>query len=43
VGSEIDHLQFGGGFANEFVFEPGVSPAITDLLITPFGHFTLLG
>jgi hypothetical protein len=43
VGSDIDYLQFGGGFANEFVYEPGVSPAITDLLITPFGDFTLLG
>jgi hypothetical protein len=43
VGSDIDYLQLGGGFANEFVYEPGVSPAITDLLITPFGDFTLLG
>jgi hypothetical protein len=43
VGSDIDYLQFGGGFANEFVYEPGVSPAITDLLITLFGDVTLLG
>jgi hypothetical protein len=43
VGSDIDYLQFGGGFANEFVYEPGVTPAITDLLITPFGDITLLG
>ena len=43
VGSDIDYLQLGGGFANEFVYEPGVSPTITDLLITPFGDFTLLG
>jgi hypothetical protein len=32
-----------GGFANEFVYESGVSPAITDLLVTPFGDVTLLG
>jgi hypothetical protein len=43
VGSDIDYLQLGGGYANEFVYEPGVSPAITDLLITPFGDVTLLG
>jgi hypothetical protein len=43
VGSDIDYLQLGGGYANEFVYEPGVTPAITDLLITPFGDFTLLG
>lgn len=46
VGSEIDYLQFGGGFANEWVSEPGVGmvgPVTTDLLITPFGDFTLLG
>jgi hypothetical protein len=43
VGSDIDYLQLGGGYANEFVYEPGVSPAITDLLITPFGDITLLG
>jgi hypothetical protein len=38
-----DTVIIGGGFANEFVYEPGVSPAITDLLITPFGDVTLLG
>ena len=42
VGSDIDYLQLGGGFGNEFVFEAGASPAITDLLITPFGDVTLL-
>jgi hypothetical protein len=43
VGSAIDFLQFGGGFGNEFVFEPGAATSITDLLITPFGDVTLLG
>ena len=42
VGSEIDYLQFGGGFGNEFVYEPGAAVPITDLLITPFGDLTLL-
>ena len=31
-----------GGFANEFVYDSGVSPAITDLLVTPLGDVTLL-
>jgi hypothetical protein len=43
VGSDIDYLQLGGGFGNEFVFEPGAATSITDLLITPFGDVTLLG
>jgi hypothetical protein len=42
VGSEIDYLQLGGGFGNEFVYEPGAATPITDLLITPFGDATLL-
>jgi hypothetical protein len=42
VGSTIDFLQFGGGFANEFVYEPGASVPLTDLLTTPFGDLTLL-
>jgi len=42
VGSEIDYLQLGGGFGNEFVFEPGAATPITDLLLTPFGDLTLL-
>jgi hypothetical protein len=42
VGSDIDYLQLGGGFGNEFVYEPGAAIPITDLLITPFGDLTLL-
>jgi hypothetical protein len=42
-GVSSDILTIGGGYFNEFVYEPGVSPAITDLLITPFGDVTLLG
>ncbi len=41
VGSTIDFLQFGGGFGNEFVFEPGAAVPLTDLLITPFGDLTV--
>ena len=41
VGSDIDYLQLGGGFGNEFVFEPGAAVPLTDLLITPFGDLTL--
>ncbi|MFZ0714633.1 hypothetical protein, partial [Mycobacterium sp.] len=41
-GASCDSVIIDGGFANEFVYEPGVWPAITDLLITPFGDFTLL-
>jgi hypothetical protein len=41
VGSDIDYLQLGGGFGNEFVYEPGATVPLTDLLITPFGDLTL--
>ena len=40
--ASCDTVIIDGSFANEFVYEPGVWPAITDLLITPFGDFTLL-
>jgi hypothetical protein len=41
VGSTIDYLQFGGGYANEFVYEAGTPTPLTDLFITPFGDLTL--
>jgi hypothetical protein len=41
VGSDIDYLQLGGGFGNEFVYEPGAAVPLTDLLITPFGDLTV--
>ncbi len=44
VGSQVDVLEFGSGFANQVVDIPGVEGAlatITDTLITPFGDLTL--
>jgi hypothetical protein len=40
-----DYANFGGGWANEWVDFPSnlESPGISDLLITPFGDFPLLG
>ncbi|HEX7322382.1 MAG TPA: hypothetical protein VF299_05510 [Mycobacterium sp.] len=44
-GSEIDIANFGGGFENEFVdiVGNGTGAGMSDLLITPFEDFTLLG
>jgi hypothetical protein len=44
-GAEFDLANFGGGFANEWVDVPGsgTGSGISDLLITPFGDFELLG
>jgi hypothetical protein len=41
----IDFANFGGGWANEWIDIPGTGPgaAISDLLITPFGDFPVLG
>jgi hypothetical protein len=45
-GSQFDIADFGGGFENEWVDVSGTgSPdsGVSDLLITPFGDFPLLG
>jgi hypothetical protein len=41
----IDFANFGGGWENEWIDFPGTGPgsAISDLLITPFGDFPVLG
>jgi hypothetical protein len=43
--SQIDLASFGGGFENEWIDMPsnGSDPGVSDLLITPFGDFQLLG
>ncbi|WIM89788.1 hypothetical protein PT015_10380 [Candidatus Mycobacterium wuenschmannii] len=44
AGSQIDVMELGSGFSNQFVDIPGVAGAlnsITDTLITPFGDYTL--
>ncbi|WIM88806.1 hypothetical protein PT015_04775 [Candidatus Mycobacterium wuenschmannii] len=49
--TEIDLMDFGGGFANEWInipvgAIPGLTfadPGVSDLLITPFGNFELFG
>jgi hypothetical protein len=43
--SQIDLANFGGGFENEWIDMPsnGSDPGVSDLLITPFGDFQLLG
>jgi hypothetical protein len=47
VGTQIDLANFGGGFENEWIDVPNTVGApfsgISDLLITPFGDFPLLG
>jgi hypothetical protein len=44
AGSEIDLANFGLGFGNEWLDIPsGPDAGISDLLITPFGDFTLFG
>ena len=47
VGTQIDLANFGGGFENEWLDAPTAVGApfagISDLLITPFGDFPLLG
>jgi hypothetical protein len=42
---QIDLANFGGGFENEWIDLPSGStdPGVSDLLITPFGDFTLAG
>lgn len=44
-GTQIDLADFGGGFENEWIDMPanGTGPGVSDLLITPFGDFPLLG
>ena len=44
-GTEIDYANYGFGYANEWIDIPGsgTSAGISDLLITPFGDFPLLG
>ena len=43
-GTQIDLANFGGGFENEWIDVPsGPDSGISDLLITPFGDFPLLG
>lgn len=45
LGSQIDVMELGGGFANQVVDIPatmtGAMNTITDTLITPFGDYTL--
>ena len=43
VGTQIDLADYGGGFGNEWINVPGVGQGISDLLITPFGDFPILG
>jgi hypothetical protein len=45
AGSQLDFANFGSGFANEWLDIPGTGTGagISDLLITPFGDFPLLG
>jgi hypothetical protein len=43
-GTQVDVANFGGGWENEWIDVPGgTDPGISDLLITPFGDFQLLG
>jgi hypothetical protein len=43
--TQIDLANFGLGFENEWIDMPanGTAPGVSDLLITPFGDFSLLG
>lgn len=43
--TQIDLANFGGGFENEWISIPagGTDPGVSDLLITPFGDFSLFG
>jgi hypothetical protein len=45
TGTQFDFANFGGGFANEWIDIPagGTDPGASDLLITPFGDFSLFG
>jgi hypothetical protein len=44
VGSELDLANFGAGFENEWLeIFGGPNAGISDLLITPFGDFEVLG
>jgi hypothetical protein len=44
IGSQIDLANFGLGFENEWIDIPsGPDSGISDLFITPFGDFELLG
>jgi hypothetical protein len=44
AGSQIDLANFGFGYENEWIDIPsGTNAGISDLLITPFGDFALLG
>jgi hypothetical protein len=44
-GTQIDLANFGGGFENAWIDIPsgGTDPGASDLLITPFGDFSLFG
>ena len=42
--TQVDLANFGDGWGNEWIDVPsGTDPGISDLLITPFGDFQLLG
>jgi len=44
TGTQIDLANFGGGWENEWVSVPtGIDAGTSDLLITPFGDFPMLG
>jgi hypothetical protein len=45
AGTQIDLANFGGGFENEWIDIPanGTDPGVSDLFITPFGDFPLMG
>lgn len=44
AGTQIDLANFGGGFENEWISIPaGIDSGTADLLITPFGDFSLFG
>jgi hypothetical protein len=45
IDTQIDLANFGGGFENEWIDIPagGTDPGMSDLLITPFGDFSLFG
>jgi hypothetical protein len=44
AGTQIDLANFGGGFENEWINIPtGADAGTSDLLITPFGDFQILG
>jgi hypothetical protein len=42
--TQIDIVNFGGGYGNEFIDIPtGANAGLSDLLVTPMGNFELLG